>query len=259
MTDAAKKTKLSRARRLLERRRAAHAAGQTDPLSKKERELLKASKADLLREARRAALEKKYAAGRRLSPLELVEIGQRGDSAATPIEAQGLAGIAREIAHLLKIQCSREYVREWKTRTPPFPHPKENNLYNVAECVDWVRANILSARNGHGEHDLFQRAASERARGDIAAEDHKAWQREVERGAWIKKSDHARALANAARIVQTLFDREVEIDGPRAGADILRNLGVGAETISSWQRQMVAHGAAFLDRRRREFSRHIPN
>lgn len=254
------KAKLAKAQRLLFRRKFAIAAGKKDPLTEAGKAFLRENKSALLKEARKTALERRFAEGRRLGPMELTEIGLRGDDTQSPVEVPGLAGIAREIARILKIQCSREYIREWKTRHPPFPMAAPNNCYNVAQCVEWVQKNILAKRNGHAgnsDPDLFQRAATERARGDIAKEEHANWQREVERGAWVKKSDYVRAMAGAARIVQVMFDRELEIDAPRAGADILRNLGVSSDIIAEWTHQMMAHGVAFVDRRRREFGKRL--
>ena len=204
---------------------------------------------------RRAALSKKFAAGKKLSHADMLEIGINQNNDNIPTTVQGPSGIARLIADTFKVNCARQSIQQWMRRDlRPFPRPHNGNFFSVSRCLDWYREEVQkSALNG--EHDLFQRAATEKARGEIAAEEHKEWERQVQRGAWIKKADHSRALAAAARIVQTLFDREVETDGPKSGAAELLALGVSATIIETWQQKMKARGIKWTDLRRRQFAK----
>ena len=181
--------------------------------------------------------------------MELSAIGKSNSGDDIEAYAQGQAGLARELNKVFKTAWTRQTIQSWiKHRpgnAPAFPHRAPNNTFPVSECADWVRKWIYK-KNGAHDLDIFQRAATERAQGDIDREQHEAWQREVERGGWIKKTDHERALIGAARITQTIFD-QAEREAPVTISKITRELGLSGD-VEALQRKFQVEVSAFFDR-----------
>lgn len=106
--------------------------------------------------------------------------------------------IARHFGERLPKGCHRVNIDRWLKRDDnPFPKPDDAGRYGVAECIEWVEQNHQSLvdedKDTSGE--LAQKARDAVAQGKINKELHLKWEREVEKGLWIKKSEHNAILS----------------------------------------------------------------
>lgn len=163
------------------------------------------------------------------SELKLVQTTAK-TSGNTPKEVQGLTAMAALIAGHFKIQCTKQYIARWRKQTPePFPPPDANsNRFNVGECFAWVNKWILSKAKTE-DSNLFHRQAEANAQNDIEALEHDRWQRDKERGEYIKRDVASRTTIGVIRTYHGFVKAELERRSVDTFRDKCRELSVPAE------------------------------
>ncbi len=87
-------------------------------------------------------------------------------------------------------KCQRQYIVLWSkpTRGRPqgFPKPNDANRYNIADCIAWVKKNVIGAGvEDDEEAKLLQRAANSVALTKIRIDEEHKFDFEVKQGKYI--------------------------------------------------------------------------
>lgn len=167
-----------------------------------------------------------------------------------------LAGIANLIREHFKMPCDKMRIKNWQTRhTPPFPYPKENNEFDVAECFKWVEA-LQKRKGAKGQlvtmdmnlESLDVRAAEAHAKKKITSAEREQFEFEKEKGEWIKRDIAEQTICAAMREYHKFVRQEVEFNNPIRRKEKLVELGASPELLAKFFEYDVAASIATLDR-----------
>jgi hypothetical protein len=153
-----------------------------------------------------------------------------------PTKVSGQQAMAALINQKYKVRCSRMDIQKWRGVAPePFPAPDARNDYEVAACFAWYEKYKLPRVNGNGTTpDLFVRLEEETARNDLEGIEHERWQRDLERGAYLKRDVAVRTVAGALKQYHGFVKSAMEHGGPATRREKLQGLGVAAEVVSAF-------------------------
>lgn len=151
-----------------------------------------------------------------------------------PTRAFGLSNLARCIAAHFKIQCSRQYILQWRQDkerryTTPFPSPDDGNRFSLKDCFDWVEKFYLP-RIEVGDENIFKQAQIAEAKTLITKEKKAARELDILEGRYIKRSQAEATAISAVQQFNQLVKAEEEKNSPARRREKLKSL---LETLST--------------------------
>jgi hypothetical protein len=145
--------------------------------------------------------------------------------AATPPEIiEGLTRLATWIQDYFKIPCSKQTIKNWQTETPPFPNAVSADYrYRWSEVKAWVERHKMAPMRGNGRTaELLGELEPARIQNELEEIEHDRMMRAVEAGAYLKKSEVARACQGIGKIINGTINNRLELRARVAAIERLK-------------------------------------
>ncbi len=160
----------------------------------------------------------------------------------------GLTRLAAVIQDHFKTPCSKQSIKYWQRKNPPFPAPTAANRYDQEACFAWVETHIISKNDKTGQGDLFRKAQESEARLKITKDENAAFDFEIKQGNYIERSIVKNTLIGALQKAHSFVRSEIEANGPADRRDKLIALGVTQEAITLFHAWDILQEQSRIDR-----------
>lgn len=162
----------------------------------------------------------------------------------------GINRTAEAIAKQFKTTCSRQDIRFWMSKEPPFPSPRANNQFNQRECFEWFLLNIIPNRTvaGTAMADLFQQAAQAKARQEIRENEEAEFDFDVKKKRYIERTAAERTIVGCAKKYHGFVRGQLERNLTLERKLKLESLGISREIVAVFYEFDTAQAVGIIDR-----------
>lgn len=168
--------------------------------------------------------------------------------APTPAHIDGLTRLAAVIGGHFKIPCSKQNIKHWQKKNPPFPAPTQANRYDRAACFEWVTTYIVSEADATTQGDLFRREREAEAHLKIRKDKDAAFDFEVKRGKYIERAIANQSVIGALKSYHGFVRNELELNATATRRDKLTALGASQEIVTLFHEWDLLQMRAVIDR-----------
>lgn len=169
----------------------------------------------------------------------------------------GLTNTAKAIAEHFKMPCSKQTIKYWQTRNPPFPAPaiSGSNRYSRSECFAWIKTYGPKRDADESDVSLEARAREAELNTILHKEESERLDLEEKKGSLIDKHVSRNSIVAFATSAKAMIRAEVETNCPDDRKEKLLALGVSQETVAIFHAWDLERGIQTITKIEKEFAK----